>query len=663
MPKDSRMAVSLPRRLGVLLGCAVLAATALLPACTGQRARPRVLVLGLDGLDPATIDLLAGEGKLPNFSRLKKEGAGGTLLAREPLLSPILWTTMATGRGAETHGIGHFVAQDAGTGQDIPVTSGLRRVKALWNMASDAGLRVAVVGWWATWPAEAVNGVIVSDHACYHFLFEEGFEPPRESVGNIHPRERDAELTALLRRPQSVGADELARFADVDAVELARDFDFADELSHFRWALATAESYRSVARELWSTDDPQLLMAYFELPDTTSHLFGHLFRAEGLSGELAQQQRRFGHAVEEVYVLADEILGDFLEWADEETTLVVMSDHGFELGRLHEDPSKTRDLRRVSEHFHRASGYLGLHGRGVKVGSAVEGATQLDIAPTILQLLGLPVARDLEGRVLSEALSSQIAAPESIETWEDGDSGKDLATAGSDVDPLIMEKLRALGYVGAVSGASDRNLAAIQFRAGDHETAERRYAELLEERPGDAALHASRAGALGALGRDAEALEELKEARRLDPLLPEIHHNLAVLLENQGKKEEAVESFRRARRDVPTYRPSREALLRLTGRAAVLPVLNEARRTAVALAQEASEAARRGDYPAASALLDEAEAQAPGLALLHQYRSNVAYLQGDVVAARAALERALELEPDNELFRKNLGSLPSPSSP
>ena len=54
------------------------------------------------------------------------------------------------------------------------MTSDLRRVKALWNIASDRGLDVAVVGWWATWPPETVRGSIVSDRTSYHFLLDPG---------------------------------------------------------------------------------------------------------------------------------------------------------------------------------------------------------------------------------------------------------------------------------------------------------------------------------------------------------------------------------------------------------------------------------------------------------------------------------------------------------
>ncbi len=168
----------------------VLLSTLLIVAlgCDGQSSN-RVIVLGLDGMDPRAIDLLMSEGKLPNFARLRQEGSYGTLLSSKPMLSPLLWTTMATGKPPTEHGIGHFVAVNDATGESLPVTSEMRRVKAVWNILSDLGKKVAVVGWWATWPAEEVNGAIVSDHTCYHFLFRQGQTGAKDNRGITYPPE------------------------------------------------------------------------------------------------------------------------------------------------------------------------------------------------------------------------------------------------------------------------------------------------------------------------------------------------------------------------------------------------------------------------------------------------------------------------------------------
>jgi tetratricopeptide (TPR) repeat protein len=538
----------------------------------------------------------------------------------------------------------------------MPVTSRMRKSKALWNIFSGADRSVSVVGWWATWPAETVDGTIVSDHLCYHFLFEEGFTGDRETIGLTFPPDLVDDLAPMVRRPGDLSAQEIAAFVDVKADELNRPFAFDDHLSHFKWALATAETYRRVGLHLWARDRPDLMLTYFEATDSTSHLFGHLFRREGLSGELAEQQARFGQTVEKMYVRADEILGEFLEALDDDTTLVVLSDHGFQLGALPDDPSKTRDMRRVSERYHLLEGILYIYGRGVKPGTLVNEPSILDVAPTILALAGLPPAKDMPGRVLSEALD--LTPLESVPTYESESHVASEAAEGSSVDPRILEKLESLGYLGDSSRGGDRNVAAVLFRQGRHEEAVEIYEKLVAEDPQDAAAHASLAGALGALGRYDEALEHLEAAIELDPLNPEAYHNRGVVHEKRGEPDAAIREYRTALRYNPRYEPSREALLRLTGSSETAQApTSDAEKRATALARASAELARRGDYDEAMARLDEAENIAPTYALVQQYRSNVAYLMGDREAAIAALEKGLELEPDNALFRKNLERL------
>ena len=647
--------VMIRRPVALLLLAAALLATA---GCGGAPERPRVVVLALDGIDPDVVDLLVSEGRLPGFARLREEGARGRLLAREPLLSPVLWTTIATGRPPGEHGIGHFTAIEGGTGRELPATSGLRKVPALWNLVSEAGREVAVVGWWATWPAEEVTGSVVSDHACYHFLFEDGFSgAPKESVGNTWPAALEEEIEPLLRRPSSVGAEELAPFARIDAADLDRPFSFGDDLQHLRWALATAWSYESVAEHLWESRRPDLLMLYVEGTDSISHLFGHLWRVEGLAGELAEQQRRYGDTVEAVYLEADRMVRDWLERIDENTTLVVLSDHGFQLGKLHEDPTHALGVeRRVSERWHRPEGILYLHGRGVRAGVELAGARQVDVAPTVLALLGLPATESMEGRVLGEGLSLDSWPPRAPDPdWRP--AGAPRADAGA--DEAALERLRSLGYVATPSRGADRNLANVAFAEGRHAEAEAAYRRLLESGEDEASLRVSLAGALGAQGRGAEARAELERAIELNPLLPEAHHNLGVLDEHEGRVEEAIASYRRALRFSNGYPPSRDALRRLTGTAETQALTSPEERRAAALAEQARLEAVRGDFEAAAAALDEAEALAPELALVHQYRSNVAWLAGDRAGAEAALERALAIEPDNALFRLNLERLRS----
>lgn len=671
------------RRRALLL---TLSLTACL-SCGGGEPTPRVLILGIDGLDPRTVDLLMSEGKMPNFERLRQGGAYGRLRSQEPMLSPILWTTIATGKEPSEHGIGHFVAT-ASDGQEIPASSHLRRVKALWNIASEAGRSVATVGWWATWPPEPIHGSVVSDHVAYHFLFEDGLSGGTEDEAKTWPPALAERIAPLLERPHDLTADDLAPFVDLptgDTRHPASDaVDFGDDLSHFRWALATARSYRDIGLTLWNEDRPDLAMVYFEGTDSVSHLFGHLFRAEGLAGELLAQQATFGRTVEEMYRFADRLVGDFLEAMDARTTLVVLSDHGFELGALHEDPSKTRDLRRVSERFHRLEGILYLYGHQVKANIPIDRASILDITPTVLALLGLSPAADMPGRVINEALA-EAWSDERITTWERPEASHSSAsTAGDPSDPVSqaqLDHLRSLGYLGGSGSPSthaprapaigeivstaqaDANLAAIHFENGRYREAARIYKRLVDDAPRDAALRASLAGALGALGRYDAALAELDQAIAQEPLNIEAYHNRAVIHERRGQADRAVADYETALRYNPQYAPSLQALQRLTGRTAVRSPRNEAEVRASEWIEQASVAARRTDYVEAMRLLDEAQAAAPDYVLLYQYRSNVAYLMGKPELAIEALEKALVLEPNNALFARNLAQLRAQATP
>ena len=630
-------------------------------------ARRRVIVLGMDGMDPRTIDLLMSEGKLANFARLRQGGAYGRLESTKPLLSPIIWTTIATGKTPDQHGIGHFVMDSENPDDKTPVSSEMRKVKAVWNVLSDQGRRVGVVGWWATWPAENINGFIVSDHTCYHFLFPEGAGEAKDPRGITYPPDLAKRIAPLIRRPFDVTVEEARRYADVGPNDFATEFTFKDPVAHFRWALATADSYRRIGLQLWKEEKPDVLLTYTEATDSMAHLFGHLFRAHGLSGELAEQQRKFGMVVEHMYELADTIVGDYLAAMDSDTALVVLSDHGFDLGTIQDDPSKTRDMRRVSERFHNMEGILYLYGAGIRQGT-LDRPKILDVAPTILALAGVAPARDMPGRVLVEAIRGTVPATR-VATYETAAGPRAAGAAGSNVDHDILERLKSLGYIGdgpppsaAPSGAprsrtGERNIAAVHFEAGRYKEAEEAYRELIGEKPDDASLHTSLAGVLGAQGKYDEALGHLEKSIKLEPLNTEAYHNRAVIYERKGRKDLAVEQYRVAVRYDPQYEPSRRALVRLTGSDDVDPPRTEAERRARALAFEAADMGRRGDYAGAASRLEEAEKIAPRYALVWQYRSNIAYLKGDIPDAIHSLQKALEAQPDNALYRTNLERL------
>src|SRR5215207_4081029 len=153
------------RRLALLLAALALLAVAL-GGCRREVAsagrRPPLIVIGIDGGDWKVIRHLWSEGKLPNLKAIADRGVAATLRTAYNS-SPVIWTTIATGVSPTVHGITDFVV--ATPRGDVPISSAVRKVPALWNMLSRTGRRVAVLGWWGSWPAEKVDGVVFSDRA------------------------------------------------------------------------------------------------------------------------------------------------------------------------------------------------------------------------------------------------------------------------------------------------------------------------------------------------------------------------------------------------------------------------------------------------------------------------------------------------------------------
>ena len=134
----------------------------------------RVILIGLDGADWSLLDQYATRGVMPTLARLTAEGTSGTLQTLSPPLSPLIWTTMMTGTSPLDHRILDFLRVNPVSGQREPITSDERKVPAIWNMATAGGKKTAAFGFWATYPAEAVNGLMVSDRL-FTFLFSECF--------------------------------------------------------------------------------------------------------------------------------------------------------------------------------------------------------------------------------------------------------------------------------------------------------------------------------------------------------------------------------------------------------------------------------------------------------------------------------------------------------
>ncbi len=129
----------------------------------------RAVVIGIDGADWKIIDRLMAEGSMPNLRRLRSRSAWGEIETLTDIpLSPVIWTSVATGKTAAKHGISWFMV-DRPDGTRVPVRSHNRKTRAIWNILAEHRRKPTVVGWWASYPAEDVGkGIVVSDGLGFH---------------------------------------------------------------------------------------------------------------------------------------------------------------------------------------------------------------------------------------------------------------------------------------------------------------------------------------------------------------------------------------------------------------------------------------------------------------------------------------------------------------
>lgn len=618
----------------------------------------RVLLIGVDAGDWLSLEPLMAQGKLPTFARLVAAGRTGTLIATPPLISPLIWTTIATGRQPEDHGVLDFMADDPGGGQS-PVSVASRRVAALWNVFSDRGYRVAVVGWWATSPAETLDGVVVSDSVAPQLLRPQGLD-----AGAIAPALEAPRLAAHITRPEAVSIEDLTRYVPVTPDEYrAEQLSLAsggrayrDPIAHLAAVIAATRTYGAMAEAILRSNMPAFAAVYAEAVDTVSHRF-------------VTDRRRGPAAIAAAYGEVDALLARLAAAVPPETWVVVCSDHGFHPpdAGIREDPA---DLAGPATAWHRPYGIAAAAEARELVAetSAVAGAarvtlTPLDIAPTILHAAGLPVSAEMPGRVVDELLPPEARA-RPLARVARFDPPTRLATGAREADDDgVRERLMALGYVsGTTTSLARLNLGEALYRRGKLEAAETELRAVVAAQPenlgarlwlartlrdrdrADEAFRAYvaalrlpggvEAGAI-AFAEAAVAAGAADEAARLLPLAstaaPEaaaIRTARAVLAQSRGRAVEAERELREALESDPT---SFEALSRLLdsaitrGRAdSVLPLAREA-------------AARAPRSARLKALL--------GLALLATRRP---------ADAEEALTSALSLAPDGSTVRLDL---------
>jgi tetratricopeptide (TPR) repeat protein len=427
----------------------------------------KVLLIGWDAADWDIIWPLIAQGKMPALKSLIERGVYGNMSTMNPPYSPMLWTSVATGKTPDKHGVLGFIEVTPDAKSVRPVTTTSRKTRALWNIFHNKGLQSNLVGWWPSFPVEPINGTVISDRFQKTSRNPKKQTPMSEFV--IHPWEKKDEFKDLRMFPFEITQAHLYPF-----VPRAHDVD-----QDLHRGLAAIASFMAV---------------YYDMIDHFCHSFMK-YHPPRLPAVDKENYDIFKEAVTGSYIFQDMMLDRKLKLIDKDTTVIVMSDHGFESGE-----KRILDMPKVQAApslEHRQFGMFVAAGPNIKENTKVFGLGLIDVAPTILHHYGYPIGKDMDGKVMLD-IFKETHPPTYIDSWDDepGDFGdlkvKDQADALSDAE--TMEQLVELGYVDKLDEKFEvaikktridlkHNLARVYLGKKDFSSSKKLLLELLEETP------------------------------------------------------------------------------------------------------------------------------------------------------------------------------------
>jgi predicted AlkP superfamily phosphohydrolase/phosphomutase len=461
----------LPSALAVLAaGSAVAMPLALRPEPRArERATPvrlepraplrRVTLIGLDGLGPAQLRDAVARGKLPALARIMRRGAHGPLATLRPTEGPAIWTTVFTGRLPRDHGVKSYdsyrLRGSPATFEALPkgarisllertglvtrstVASTSRQRRALWNALNAFGIPAGVVRFWGTFPPERLHGFMLSHY--FHLLEHDGARV-RET---LHPADLLEEVRARVVTPGDVDRALLSEFVDL-SVELPRDpVPWRREL--VERALAPDLTYHRAGAVLRAAYDPAFFATYYHGLDVVGHAFTRFAHPDRFGNVAVEEARRYGGVCDAYAEMISRWIGEEAQSLGPGEVLLVVSGHGMEPVPVWRRLMTTLEggTPASGTHVSAPDGVLLAVGDGIRAGAVLQQASVLDVAPTILYLMGLPVARDMEGRVLTEMLEEQFTRAHHLSFVPSYEAvaatGEVVPASTSDLPPLPEE--------------------------------------------------------------------------------------------------------------------------------------------------------------------------------------------------------------------------------
>ncbi len=460
---------SIGRRLGATL---LLALSLWLAGSCGESrhtdGNPPILLVGIDGFEWNVLLPLLRAGETPTLAGLMQRGSYGLLETIRPTFSPVIWTSIATGKGPAEHGIRGFVRRQ-GQGESRRLFNNYdRKAKAFWNILSDYGKRVAVVGWWMTYPAEPVNGLMVAQ---VNTLDQANRKQGRAIIkgqlmedleDQVYPPERLEEVLSINRRVSDTLPDLnrkiFGSFSHPMRPLTERLWD------NTQWAFRADATYLEITTEI-ADEGWDLLAVYLGGADVAAHRFWRHLRPEAFDYPPPPEEiEDFGDVVPDYYRYIDQSIDRILDRMPSETTVLIVSDHGMHAANRQKAFSSDTIPDKVisAGHSKQPPGVVIAAGAGIASRTGAhrledldrsrlsDSASIFDVTPTLLTLLGIPVGADMKGRVLDEWLAGEVGRAGTVpshDTQEWVAARAELEARTRRSEPERLEQLRALGYI------------------------------------------------------------------------------------------------------------------------------------------------------------------------------------------------------------------------
>ena len=375
-----------------------------------DRVRPdasgRVTLIAIDGGSLDLITSATAEGRLPNLGRILDAGAVRHLATLHPTSPEAVWAAVATGKLPQKNGVrSSAIYQVAGGGGALQLlpdycfahglerfgflveeahTSATFRTRTLWSILSTNGFTVGVVGWPLTQPAPVVRGYVVGD--TYHrvALTASGIDDPSA----IYPPELQMEALAAME----------SAMADASPVAPAAIGGAALDPRH-EMPARTDRVYDRIAQAMSRARPPQVTLTRYQSLDQIGHYFLRYAVPSEFGDVTDEERRRLGSVLERHYGVIDEAIGRAMAALGPDDLLMVVSGYGMQplgfgkrlIERLIGDPEIS------GTHEAAPDGFLLAYGASVARGRQQARASVMDVAPTILYFLGLPLGRDMDG--------------------------------------------------------------------------------------------------------------------------------------------------------------------------------------------------------------------------------------------------------------------------